>query len=239
MAGSNKTDEETDAVPTGAVNSALVTAAAAVVPAVPADPAAPALPVAPLAPAAAAPIAPLGNPADGAAPIVPPVVTASEGPTPNERRTLLMTAWEKTVEVQQHFNQLEMEIRRFAITVVVATIGAAGVVAKDSLFLTLCGARVSIASVLVLTGAVAWIAFGTVDYHWYHRLLKGAVKHGEHLELLLQKDGIDVRLATTVTEASKHPNGRGPNSNEKLQRFYVSIFLVLLAMSFVLAWGLA
>jgi hypothetical protein len=45
-----------------------------------------------------------------------------------KKATFALEVWKKTIDVQQHFNTIEMQIRNFAITVLTATIGAAGVV---------------------------------------------------------------------------------------------------------------
>lgn len=36
----------------------------------------------------------------------------------------VIEAWKKTIDVQQHFNTIEMQIRNIAVTVLTATIGA-------------------------------------------------------------------------------------------------------------------
>jgi hypothetical protein len=43
---------------------------------------------------------------------------------PSDKATLAFTAWEKTIDVQQHFNELEMTIRNFAITLFAGVVGA-------------------------------------------------------------------------------------------------------------------
>jgi hypothetical protein len=41
---------------------------------------------------------------------------------------LVLKAWQTVVEVQQHFNTIEMQIRNIAVAVLTATLGAAAVV---------------------------------------------------------------------------------------------------------------
>ena len=41
-----------------------------------------------------------------------------------ELRKLQVEAWKTTVQVQEHFNEIEMKIRALAITVLTAGIGA-------------------------------------------------------------------------------------------------------------------
>lgn len=98
--------------------------------------------------------------------------------------------WKKTVDVQQHFNEIEMKIRNFAIIVFAGIFGAFGMVFR---FLqnknvgdhnaTLLSSGVNLIALFLLAfGFIAALLFWFVDKHWYHRLLIGAVKEGINLE---------------------------------------------------------
>ncbi len=90
-------------------------------------------------------------------------------------------AWEKTVDVQQHFNQIEMQIRNFAITMLTTVLGAAGYAYVEG--------EVGLAKGLVLLGISSWLAFFIMDRFWYHQFLRGASKNAVEAEKLLQKWG--------------------------------------------------
>ena len=63
-----------------------------------------------------------------------PVATnASADANPNDELKMAIEVWKTVVEVQQHFNTIEMQIRNIAITVLTATIGAAVLTANQSL----------------------------------------------------------------------------------------------------------
>jgi phosphoglycolate phosphatase-like HAD superfamily hydrolase len=96
--------------------------------------------------------------------------------------SLVLDTWKKTVDVQQHFNNLELTIRNFAVTVLAAVLGLAAYALKESLTITLFGFKTSIATVISLLGILPWLAFYFMDRFWYHRLLYGAVDHGEFIE---------------------------------------------------------
>ncbi|WP_128145161.1 hypothetical protein [Nocardia africana] len=86
--------------------------------------------------------------------------------------------WKKSVDVQQHFNDIQWRIRGLALTVATFTLGAAGIAAKDS-------TRIGIISLGALIGAVGlllWYAFYFVDRYWYHVFLKSSVSQGLELE---------------------------------------------------------
>src|SRR3954471_11049588 len=98
-----------------------------------------------------------------------------------EQVTYYVDMWKKSVDVQQHFNDIEWRIRGLALTVMTFSLGAAGLAARDgSKF-----GMVSLAVLVLVVGGVLWLAFFVVDKVWYHPLLIGAVKHGAALEELL------------------------------------------------------
>lgn len=91
--------------------------------------------------------------------------------------------WKKTVDVQQHFNDIEWRIRGLALTAATFALGAAGVAAKD-------GTRVgafSLGSVIIVLGLILWYAFYFVDRVWYHPMLKAAVDQGARWEREFQR----------------------------------------------------
>ncbi|WP_249645336.1 hypothetical protein [Nocardia sputi] len=90
--------------------------------------------------------------------------------------------WKKTVEVQQHFNDLEWRIRGLAMTVLTFAFGAAAVAAKDGTAVKVFGFSLQLSCIVLVLGFVLWLAFYFVDKVWYHQLLTGAVKHGDELE---------------------------------------------------------
>ena len=47
--------------------------------------------------------------------------------------------WKKTIDVQQHFNDIEMKIRQFALTIVAAILGLSGISLKDPMLATAWG----------------------------------------------------------------------------------------------------
>ena len=78
--------------------------------------------------------------------------------------------WKKTVEVQQHFNEIEMKIRNLAMTFIVALVGAVGFSIKEKLAIGAGDDSISLAVVLLFAGAVIWMFFWFMDRHWYQRL---------------------------------------------------------------------
>ena len=97
---------------------------------------------------------------------------------PSDKAELAFKAWEKTIDVQQHFNELEMTIRNFAITLFAGVVGAIFLCVKDGLeiqleILTL-SVTIPVATLVGFVGAGAWLMFYVMDQHWYHVFLKAA-----------------------------------------------------------------
>jgi hypothetical protein len=152
--------------------------------------------------------------------------------TDDDRAKLLLEAWKKTVDVQQHFNDIEMRVRNLALTILGAVVafakvldlrgeGAAAIMPQGFLFLAL----------TVLVGA-----FWFMDKHWYHRLLMGSVLEGAALEKSLADLGLPITLGANISAASPITLfRRRMHSSFKVDLFY----LVLGTMGFLAAGGSA
>lgn len=104
---------------------------------------------------------------------------------------LQVEAWKTTVEVQQHFNDIEMKIRAVAITLLAAILGAAALAVREGTTLRIADGSFNLGAAILLIGFVVWALFWFVEELWYHRLLLGAVAQGLELERLLAASGID------------------------------------------------
>ena len=70
----------------------------------------------------------------------------------------ILEAWKKTIDVQQHFNDLELRIRNFAVTALVAIFGVAGVAIQNKIAVKFFSINTSLASWLFLAGLLGWLA---------------------------------------------------------------------------------
>jgi hypothetical protein len=179
--------------------------------------------------------------------------TASAFPEPdgNERLTLdqqvghYMTMWKTSVEVQQHFNDIEWRIRGLALTVATFALGAAGLAVKDR---TEVG-EVSLGAIITFVGLLLWYAFYFVDRAWYHPLLKGAVTGGSKIEDAIKASLPEAGLTRAITASSTFDppkwvkvlrrNNEPMQSDDKLAWFYgvgaTALILVTIALQ-VSAW---
>lgn len=149
-----------------------------------------------------------------------------------------LEVWKKTVDVQQHFNDLEMRVRNFAITFVAALIAAAGFTYQQNLEVTVYGYRLAAGLGLVIAAFVPWSAFFLMDRYWYHVLLKGAVTHASRIEDTLKDRVPGIALSQTISEVSGKVRilGRTVNSDRRVTYFYLMgyamLFIVLAALFF-------
>ena len=122
--------------------------------------------------------------------------------TSPDRMSVAVDVWKKTVDVQQHFNDLELRIRNYAVTVLAAMLGLTAYGLKENLQITIFGFHTSVAAALLYSAILPWSAFYLMDRHWYHRLLYGAVHHGQRIERRWQRRLPEITLTDSIGEHS-------------------------------------
>jgi hypothetical protein len=166
----------------------------------------------------------------------------------DEVSKLYVELWKQTVAVQQHFNDLEWRIRQLALTAMTFALGAAALAAKDKTSISIFGIDVQLSSALLIGGLALWLSFYFVDQVWYHRLLIGAVTHGEQLERKLQEVLPEAGLTIAISRASPYSVTVGRrsfvrtwivHSSAKLRIFYVSGAVILVTAAAALQFGSA
>jgi hypothetical protein len=152
--------------------------------------------------------------------------------TKNDRAKLLLAVWEKTVDVQQHFNDIEMRIRNLALTILGAVVAVSKALDTRSLSTATPSSIGQDASVgalilqptLFLGMCVLIAAFWFMDRLWYHRLLEGAVNEGGRLERELSDLGVEIPLGRQISQTSPISLlGRKIRSGNKIDVFYLTL----------------
>jgi hypothetical protein len=152
---------------------------------------------------------------------------------PAEVLKLGVEVWKKTVDVQEHFNDIALRLRSMAITVLVGALGASFYVAKDA------GYWVSLG--IVVMGGFAWLAFFVMDRYWYHLFLRAAGIHAGKIEARFKSILPEMALSTAISNESKavkiafFPGTY--SSSQRLAFFYFLglIVLMIAAAIFVVA----
>ncbi len=152
-------------------------------------------------------------------------------PLSSEEVQNALVIWQKTIDVQQHFNDLEMRVRNFGLTLLVAVLGVTGALLKEENKL--------LASGLLLGALIAWAAFYVMDRWWYHPLLRGAVAHATAIEEELSPQVRGIGLSKAITQAShteiKIIRAKERGSTTKMNWFYAAIGLVIFIV-LILVW---
>lgn len=163
---------------------------------------------------------------------------------------IIVEAWKKIVDVQQHFNDLELRIRNLFITVMAAIISAGAVVFQRKIGLHLGDVTISLSLAIILVGMLAVQLFHFMDRHWYHRLLVGAVKQAIFIEGKYKTILPEISLSASIgDESPKEVKGKFArfiigiiinderfsekhvlHSDAKVALFYKSVMAVLIVM---------
>jgi hypothetical protein len=154
---------------------------------------------------------------------------------PSSAYDQIIEIWKTSVDVQQHFNGLELQIRNFAVTLLVTILGATAFALKEHYVVSIFGSTFSLAVAICLAGAAGLLGFYFMDRHWYHRLLIGSVKQTIAIERTVRSKVPE--LALTEAIGNESPLFWGPfeiHSSEKIDIFY-SLGLAILVL---LAWVL-
>lgn len=149
--------------------------------------------------------------------------------------------WKKIIDVQQHFNDLELRIRNFALIVNGAFLALGGYALKDGGFANLWGAQVSSAALIIGASLLPLCAFYLMDRLWYHRLLDGAVRAGIDAEGELTKLDIRVGLGRHINEASPFKLwvfGNKVHSRHKMDGFYGLLAIAIIVLTVTLGYAI-
>jgi hypothetical protein len=141
----------------------------------------------------------------------------------------IIDIWKTSIEVQEHFNDLELRIRNFAVTLLVAIVGATAFSLKERYVVSIGGISFPLAAAVLCAGIIGWLAFYFMDMHWYHRLLLGSVKHSVRIEKDRAVTTPELGLSRAIGDESPwHLWGRfNIHSSEKITLFYAAGLSVL------------
>jgi len=120
----------------------------------------------------------------------------------DKQRDSIIEIWKTVVEVQQHFNEIEMKIRGLFITIVIAIGAAQGFLIEKRFSIPFHSVPILYANVMPLLGVLAAYLFYFVDRYWYHRLLLGSVLQGGFIEEKYADELPELSLGSKITETS-------------------------------------
>lgn len=118
----------------------------------------------------------------------------------------IIDIWKQIVDVQMHFNDMLMRTRNYALTLLLASLGAAGVALERAPSIAGSGwsvAGLSLASILLLSGIVGLFAFYFLDRFYYHPLLVASVAKATELEQWIFATNPSIDLTATISNFSR------------------------------------
>jgi hypothetical protein len=131
--------------------------------------------------------------------------------------------WKATLETQQHFNDIEMTIRNYAVTVLVAVLGGAALALKEKIVVDIGTTHISLSALVLIAGIIGWLGFYSMDLFWYHPLLIGSVRHGLRLEKLHKDRLPELALTTTIRDEAQRQT---IHTASRITTFYLSGILL-------------
>lgn len=147
-----------------------------------------------------------------------------------ENRSSVLEIWKKTIEVQQHFNDIELRIRNFAVTGFTFILTGMGFLYKENSVIMLFGATIQSASILGLLGCTVIGLFWFMDKVWYHRLLLGSVYHAMIIEDRWKHILPEFNLSNSIKNVSAVKMlGSELRSSNKISWFYRGMAGILFA----------
>lgn len=152
----------------------------------------------------------------------------------------VIDVWKKVVDVQQHFNDIELRIRNYALTLFTATAAGIGLLERDKIEFVFWGWVVPASAILSLVGLLVLCAFWYMDRLWYHKLLQGAVNQGRFIEDKYADELPEIGLTNAIGKESPHTFlwfKKKVRSNNKYWFFYLLLAAPLLALCVILFAG--
>jgi hypothetical protein len=139
--------------------------------------------------------------------------------------------WEKTIDVQQHFNDIEITIRNYALTLFTGIAAGVGYLLKEHINIVLLHYIIPSSAIASLIGMIIMCAFYFMDKYWYHRLLKGSVEHAIMIENLIITTHPEIVLTSTIGKKSALLFfGFKITSEDKYCFFYYPLILIFLVL---------
>lgn len=167
-------------------------------------------------------------------------------PLSSDDKKNIIDIWKTIVEVQQHFNDIEMRIRSVLVSLVLASGAAFGFLIDKNSMIEIGEVKIQYALLVPIFGIIGTFLFYFMDRHWYHRLLLGSVKHGLEIEkkyaaelpelaltdAIGRESPVKVRgwltqkIANLVVSNDFYKKNKILRSDSKIEFFYKSIVLL-------------
>ncbi len=147
---------------------------------------------------------------------------------------LMISIWEKTIDLQIHFNEMCLTLRRTAVTAIGVTLGAGALAFRFGGNVAVAGSVVSVAFLFVLVGIALCVAFFLMDRFWYHELLRASVRYAEDMEQPAKDLGFPCPLDLSRKIRERNQQGVLQSGGAKILAFYAIIAAGLIVAAILL-----
>lgn len=125
---------------------------------------------------------------------------------------LIVDIWKKVIDVQQHFNDIELKIRQYCLTSFTLILTGIGYIEiakfnatsnKLPFLIKLFNIDIPIELMLIIVGILIINIFKNMEVNWYHVFLKSAVKQGEDIENRWSDSYPELFLTNSISQGSQ------------------------------------
>lgn len=149
----------------------------------------------------------------------------------------LIKVWEKVVDLQMRFNEMCMNLRRTAISVLGVMLAAGALSFRFGGIIEIKSKQISVAFVFVAIALLVWISFYLMDRYWYHQLLRSTVSYAESLQSSATNAGLSFELDVSKRIREENHKSLNLSGAAKINWFYGVIAVSLLVAELFLYIG--
>jgi hypothetical protein len=150
----------------------------------------------------------------------------------------ILTVWEKVTDLQMHFNEICMNLRRTAIGTLGALLAAGALAFRFGGLIIVQDRTISVALVFVIVALLVWISFYLMDRFWYHELLRASVQYAEKLSEAAKDAGLTVELDMSKQIRDANHKALKMSGKAKINLFYLMVAIALFVACGLLFWGI-
>jgi hypothetical protein len=150
----------------------------------------------------------------------------------------ILVVWEKAIDLQMHFNEMCMNLRRTAMSTLGALLATSAIAFRFGGQILINGKSVSIAIIFLGISFFVWMSFYFMDRYWYHALLRATVSYAEGLSDPASKAGLTVSLDMSAQIRQANHRSLNMSGAAKINLFYLLVAVVLLVACVVLYTGI-
>jgi hypothetical protein len=166
-----------------------------------------------------------------------PIPVSAAAPTESIAAEHVLTVWEKSIDLQMHFNEMCMNLRRTAIGTLGALLAAGALAFRYGGAFQIYDRTITVAFVFVVVALLVWVAFYFMDRFWYHELLRAAVQYADELDGPAQKAGLNFRLNMSSRIREANHKALRLSGGAKINLFYLTVASALVVAAVLLYTG--